>query len=88
MANICDITGKHVITGNLVSKANNKTKRKFYPNLQQKRFFLKELNTWIVLCVCTKAMRTISKNGLYLTLKKALAQGTLTSRLVQLVRSL
>ena len=80
MANICNITGKCVRSGNNVPRGNinnkTKTRRKFYPNLQQKKFFLKELGTSITLELCTKAMRTINKNGLYPTLKKAFDSNT------------
>ena len=85
MANICKITGKRVLKGNKVSKANNKTKRKFNPNIQHKKYFCQELNAWIKLPVCVKAMRTVSKNGLYQTLKKALRKGTLTPDIARLV---
>ncbi|MEO1383167.1 MAG: 50S ribosomal protein L28, partial [Bacteroidota bacterium] len=47
MARVCDVTGKRTAVGNNVSKANNKTKRKFYPNLQKKRFYLPEEDRWI-----------------------------------------
>ena len=82
MANICEITGKKVLFGNRVSKANNKTNRKFYPNLQKKRFFSPELNCWILLNICSKAMRTINKKGLHATIKQAAKKGTLAPRLV------
>ena len=87
MSNTCEITNERAITGNLVSHAHNKTKRKFYPNLQKKKFFLKTLNTSVALHVCTKAIRTISKNGLYPTLKKAAQKGTLAPRLAHLVKA-
>jgi large subunit ribosomal protein L28 len=51
--------------GNHVSHSNIKTKRKFYPNLQEKRFFVPELNQWVRMKVSTTAMRTISKKGIY-----------------------
>ena len=47
MSRVCQITGKKVITGNNVSKSNRKTKRKFYPNLQTKKFFIPEENKWV-----------------------------------------
>ena len=71
MARVCDITGKRARTGNNVSHANNKTKRKFYPNLQKKRFYLPEEDKWITLKVSTSALRTINKNGITAVLKKA-----------------
>lgn len=70
MARVCEITGKRVQTGNNVSHANNKTRRKFYPNLQKKRFYLAEEGRWITLKVSTSAIRTINKNGLAAVLKK------------------
>jgi large subunit ribosomal protein L28 len=75
MAKVCDITGKRPRVGNHVSHANNKTKRKFYPNLQKKRFYIPEEDAWITLKVSTSAMRTINKNGISAVLKKAEQEG-------------
>ena len=61
--------------GNNVSHANNRTKRKFHPNLFKKRFFLEEENRWINLKVSANGIRTITKNGLKSALKKAQAKG-------------
>ena len=72
MSRICDITGKKVMVGNNVSRSNRKTKRKFYPNLQTKKFFIPESGEWITLKVSTSALRTIDKNGITSVLKKAL----------------
>ena len=72
MARICDITRKKVMVGNNVSHSNRKTKRKFYPNLQTKKFFIPESGEWITLKVSTSALRTIDKNGITSVLKKAL----------------
>ena len=72
MSRICDITGKKVMVGNNVSLSNRKTKRKFYPNLQTKKFFIPESGEWITLKVSTSALRTIDKNGITSVLKKAL----------------
>lgn len=77
MARVCDITGKKVQVGNNVSHANNKTKRKFYPNLQKKRFFIPEEDKWITLKVSTSALRTINKNGISAVLKKARQSGNI-----------
>jgi large subunit ribosomal protein L28 len=77
MARVCQITGKRPQVGNNVSHANNKTKRKFYPNLQKKRFYIPEEDRWITLKVSTSALRTINKNGLKAVLKKAQAQGNI-----------
>jgi large subunit ribosomal protein L28 len=77
MARVCQVTGKRPQVGNNVSHANNKTKRRFYPNLQKKRFFLPSENRWITLKVSTKAIKTINKNGLEAVLKEAAQKGTL-----------
>lgn len=65
MSRVCELTGKKVMTGNHVSHSNRKIKRKFYPNLQTKKFFIPELNKWVTLKVSTAAVRTINKNGAY-----------------------
>jgi large subunit ribosomal protein L28 len=77
MAKVCQITGKRPQVGNNVSHANNKTKRKFYPNLQKKKFYLPEEDKWITLKVSTSALRTINKNGITAVLKKAKDKGYL-----------
>ncbi|MFB9861666.1 50S ribosomal protein L28 [Rufibacter immobilis] len=75
MARVCDLTGKRVQVGNRVSHANNKTKRRFYPNLQKKRFYIPEEDAWVTLKVSTSALRNISKNGISAVLKKAKEDG-------------
>ncbi|MBO3699230.1 50S ribosomal protein L28 [Roseivirga sp. E12] len=77
MARVCDITGKKVQVGNNVSHANNRTRRKFYPNLQKKRFYIPEEDAWITLKVSTSALRTINKNGISAVLKKARQSGNI-----------
>jgi len=77
MARVCQITGKRPQVGNNVSHANNKTKRRFYPNLQKKRFFVPEENRWITLKVSTRAIKTINKHGISAVLKQAREKGTL-----------
>lgn len=77
MARVCQITGKRPRVGNSVSHANNKTKRKFYPNLQKKKFYLPEEDRWVTLKVSTSAIRTINKNGITAVLKKAKEKGIL-----------
>jgi len=69
MARVCDITGKRAISGNHVSHANNKVRRKFYPNLQTKRFYIPEEDRWVKLKVSTSALRTINKVGISKVLK-------------------
>ncbi|MFN4085339.1 MAG: 50S ribosomal protein L28 [Spirosomataceae bacterium] len=78
MAKVCQITGKKTQVGNNVSHANNKTKRKFYPNLKTKKFFLESEGVWVQLKVSTQAMRTINKKGLEATLISAAKKGTLS----------
>ncbi|UBM58393.1 50S ribosomal protein L28 [Marinilongibacter aquaticus] len=78
MSKVCQITGKRTRVGNNVSHANNKTKRKFYPNLQKKKFFLESEGVWVELKVSTKAIRTINKKGLDATLLQAARKGTLS----------
>lgn len=75
MAKVCDITGKRPQVGNNVSHANNKTKRRFYPNLHKKSFYVPEEDAWITLKVCSKALKTINKNGITAVLKKAQDSG-------------
>lgn len=76
MARVCEVTGKRPITGNKVSHSNIKTKRRFLPNLQTKKYFLAEENRWITLKLCTEAIRTINKNGLFTVVKEMRAKGT------------
>jgi large subunit ribosomal protein L28 len=80
MAKVCDITGKRPRVGNNVSHANNKTKRRFYPNLHKKTFYVPEEDAWITLKVCTKALKTINKNGITAVLKKAQENGMIVIR--------
>ncbi len=75
MAKVCQISGKRPKVGNNVSKANNKTKRKFYPNLQKKRFYLPDEDRWVTLKVSTSTLRTINKKGISAVLKEARAKG-------------
>jgi large subunit ribosomal protein L28 len=79
MARVCQITGKRPHSGNNVSHANNKTRRRFYPNLHTKRFFLPEQGKWIVLKVSTTAIKTINKKGITAVLKEAREKGTFSS---------
>jgi len=75
MSRICQITGKKMITGNHVSHSNIKTKRKFYPNLQKKRFYVPEEDRWVTLTVSASGIRTISKKGILAALKDAKEKG-------------
>lgn len=78
MARVCQITGKRAHSGNNVSHANNRTRRKFYPNLHKKRFFIPEEDKWITLKVSANAIKTINKKGITAVLKEAKAKGTLS----------
>jgi large subunit ribosomal protein L28 len=79
MAIVCQITGKRPQVGNNVSHANNRTKRRILPNLQKKRFYIPEEDRWVVLKVCTKAIKTINRNGISSVLKEAKAKGYLVN---------
>ena len=70
MARVCKVTGKKPLTANNVSKANNKTKRKQFPNLQKKKYFIPELKKTITLKLSTKAIKTIDRYGLLPYLNK------------------
>jgi large subunit ribosomal protein L28 len=75
MARVCQVTGKVPRSGNRVSHSNIKTKRRFLPNLQTKRFFLAEEDRWITLKVSSEGLRTINKRGLYSVIKELKAKG-------------
>jgi large subunit ribosomal protein L28 len=75
MARVCQVTGKVPMGGHKVSHSNIKTKRRFLPNLQTKRYFLAEEDKWITLKVSTEAIRTINKKGLYNVVKEMRANG-------------
>jgi large subunit ribosomal protein L28 len=64
MARVCEVTGKKPMSGNNVSHANNKTKRRFLPNLQRRKFWVESENRWIRLRLSNAALRTIDKNGI------------------------
>ncbi len=69
MARVCQVTGKKVITGNSVSHSNRKTKRKFYPNLLTKKFFVPETGEYVTLKVSAAGLRIINKKGISQVLK-------------------
>ncbi|VCU69956.1 50S ribosomal protein L28 [Pigmentiphaga humi] len=75
MARVCQVTGKGPIVGNNVSHANNKTKRRFLPNLQYRKFWVESENRWVRLRVSTNALRTIDKNGIESVLADLRARG-------------
>ena len=69
MSRVCELTGKKPMSGNNVSHSKRKTRRKFLPNLVTKKFFIPEMDRWVSLKVCTSALRTINKVGVYAYLK-------------------
>jgi large subunit ribosomal protein L28 len=75
MARVCEVTGKKPVTGHHVSHANNKTKRRFLPNLQRRRFWVESENRWISLRLSNVALRTIDKNGIDAVLAEMRARG-------------
>ena len=75
MARVCRVTGKRPMSGNNVSHANNKTKRRFLPNLQSRRFWVESENRWLRLRVSTQAIRLIDKNGIDAVLADMRARG-------------
>ena len=75
MARVCQVTGKAPMVGNNVSHANNKTKRRFLPNLQRRRFWVESENRWISLRLTANALRTIDKNGIDVVLADLRAKG-------------
>lgn len=64
MSRVCQVTGKKPVAGNNVSHANNRTRRRFLPNLQNHKFWVESENRWIKLRLSTKGMRIIDKNGI------------------------
>jgi large subunit ribosomal protein L28 len=77
MSRVCQLTGKSVMVGNNVSHSNRKTKRKFYPNLISKKFYLPEEDTYVTLKISTSALRTINKKGITEVMKEARDKGYL-----------
>jgi len=75
MSRVCQVTGKKPQTGHNVSHANNKTKRRFLPNLQYRRFWLEGEKRWIRLRVTNAGLRTIDKKGIEVVLAELRARG-------------
>lgn len=69
------MTGKGPVSGNSVSHSNHKTRRRFLPNLQKKRFYIPEKDQWVTLKISASALRTINKLGIYAYLKKLEKKG-------------
>jgi len=77
MSRVCQITGKKVMVGNNVSHSKRRTRRKFYPNLFDKKFYLQDEDRWINLRVSAKGIRTINKKGLRKAINEAVEKGYL-----------
>jgi large subunit ribosomal protein L28 len=77
MARVCKITGKRPMVGNNVSHAQNKTKRRFLPNLQYRKFWVESENRWVRLRVSNAGLRTIDKVGIDVVLADLRARGEL-----------
>jgi large subunit ribosomal protein L28 len=75
MSKVCQVTGKKAMVGNNVSHSKRRTKRKFYPNLFMKRYYLPEEERWISLKISAAGIRLISKKGLTIALKEAKEKG-------------
>ncbi len=75
MARVCQVTGKKPMVGNNVSHANNKTKRRFLPNLQFRRFWVESEKRWVRLRVSSAGLRTIDKNGIDIVLAELRGRG-------------
>ena len=75
MARVCQVTGKGPMVGNNVSHANNKTKRRFMPNLQYRRFWVESENRWVRLRTTSAGLRLIDKKGIDAILVDLRARG-------------
>jgi large subunit ribosomal protein L28 len=75
MAKVCQVTGKRALSGNNVSHANNKTRRRWLPNLHERRFWVASEKRWVKLRVSSQALRTIDKNGIESVLAELRARG-------------
>jgi len=75
MARVCQITGKKPMMGNNVSHANNKTRRRFLPNLQSRRFWVESENRWVRMRVSQNGLRTIDKKGIDVVIAEMRARG-------------
>ena len=76
MSRICQVTGKRPLMGNNVSHANNKTRRRFLPNLHTRRFWVESENRWIKLRISNDGLRLIDKQGIDKVLANLRASGT------------
>jgi large subunit ribosomal protein L28 len=78
MSKVCELTGKRVIVGNKVSHSNHRTRRRFLPNLQNKKFYLPEEDRWISLRVSAHAIRLVNRKGITAVIKEAREKGFIT----------
>ena len=76
MARVCEVTGKKPMGGNHVSHANNKTKRRFLPNLQYRRLWVESESRWVSLRLSQAGLRTIDKKGIDVVLVEMRARGS------------
>lgn len=75
MSKICQLTGTKPLVGNNVSHSKRRTKRRFNPNLQTKRIYVREIDTWIKVKLTTRALRNMEKIGTFKYLKQQIAAG-------------
>jgi large subunit ribosomal protein L28 len=75
MARVCQVTGKRVLSGNNVSHANNKTRRRFLPNLHYRRLWVESEKRWVTLRLSHQGLRTIDKKGIDAVLADLRARG-------------
>jgi large subunit ribosomal protein L28 len=75
MSRVCQVTGKGALSGNNVSHANNKTKRRWLPNLHERRFWVPSENRWIRLRVSSHGLRTIDKRGIEVVIAELRGRG-------------
>lgn len=75
MARVCQVTGKQTMSGNHVSHAHNKTRRKFLPNLHHRRFWVESENRWVKLRISAAGLRVIDKKGIDTVLRDIRARG-------------
>lgn len=75
MSRVCQVTGKKALSGNNVSHANNKTKRRWLPNLHERRFWVPSENRWISLRVSSHGLRTIDKKGIEVVIAELRGRG-------------
>ena len=75
MSRVCQVTGKKALSGNNVSHANNKTRRRWLPNLHERRFWVPNENRWISLRVSSHGLRTIDKRGIEVVIAELRGRG-------------